>query len=185
MKTIFSIIIICLGSLTLNANAQKMSFGTNGIGYLALGTINGEFSVGLTRNWSILLSGAYNPFTYNKESERQFQHKEATVALGTRYWPWHLFSGWFMGSRVLASQYNRGGLLTPTSEEGELIGIGLNGGYSLMIAKNINIEFGAGVLFGGRQYTSYECPRCGRIISQSKKFFISPDNLLLQFVILF
>ncbi len=174
-----------MGIIPNMVKAQKMSFGTNGLGYLNFATFNGELSLGVTKNWSILLSGAYNPFTYNKNSDKQFQQKEATVAIGTRYWPWHLFSGWFMGSKFLFSQYNRGGLFTSTSTEGESFGIGLNGGYSLMIAKNINIEFGAGVLLGGTRYTSYQCPRCGRIIDQNRKLFISPDNLLLQFVILF
>lgn len=172
--------------LSTFSHAQKYSVGTNSLGYANLLTINAEFGLAVARNWSLSLGGKYNPFIFNANSEGgQFQNKQMTLSAGARYWPFYVYSGFFYGAKVQMSTFNQGGIISDETTEGDALGIGLLFGYSLLINKWLNLEFGAGFWGGGEKYTVYACPRCGRIVSKGKKAFIAPNDAMLNLVFTF
>jgi hypothetical protein len=165
--------------------SQKISLATNGLGYVNFLTINAEMGIALDRNWSVSVSGKYNPFTYNKGMDNQLQNKQLTVSAGARFWPFYVFSGFFYEAKMQYSRYNQGGIINKLTREGDALGLGINFGYSLLVTSWFNIEFGLGVWSGGEKFVKYACPRCGRIIDSGKKFFISPNDAMINMVFTF
>lgn len=163
---------------------SKVSIGTNAVSWLNLGTANLDLGVSLHRHWSIHLQGKYNPFWWDVAGA-QFQHRQLTASLGARYWPWYVFSGWNYGASFQYSLYNRGGILSPATEEGEGYGLSLSGGYALMINRWMNLEFGLGIWGGVTRYKEYNSPRCGKLVGQGTKFFILPDDISVSVVFTF
>lgn len=169
----------------LRVQAQRLAVGTNIADYANLGTVNAEVSYGLSRHWSLNARAAYNPFTYNEGGDRQMQHRLFNVSVGARYWLWHNNSGWFAGSFLKYSVYNYGGVVSRKSEEGHFYGTSLYAGYAIMLSPTLNIEIGGGIAAGVKQYTMYDCPNCGDVVSRGTAASIIPDNLLVQLVYIF
>ncbi len=185
-----------LGTLCLMLNnpllAQDFSLSTNIIDYLNFGTINGEVGLSISQKWSLSLSGKYNPFTFTNKNKRlsngynkQKQSKQLSFSAGGRYWPWYVNSGWFILGEAGYSAYNWGGIVSETTYQGDLYGATIGGGYALMLSKNLNIEFGAGVMLSYTDYIKYACPKCGERLANRGKFFVMPNNILLQLTYLF
>lgn len=171
---------------SLMMEGQKFYVGTNSLGYANFLTINAEFGMAVAKNWTIMLNGKYNPFTYNAgEASGQLQNKQMTVSAGARYWPFYVYSGFFYGAKMQFSSYNQGGIISKETTEGNAAGLGLLFGYSLLITRWLNLEFGAGFWGGGKKYTTYACPRCGRIIGSGSKFFIAPNDAMVNIVFTF
>ena len=181
------VIIILLLPLftTAQQHTPQVTVGTNLLGYANFITLNAEVSISITDRWNILIAGKYNPFTFNNGTSQQIQNRVLSGNIGIRYWSWHINSGWFFGAKGIYGIYNQGGIISPQTEEGNSIALGVNAGYSLMISKHFNIEFAAGFAFGTRRYRHYEKPSLGRITEQGTKFYIAPDNLSIQLVYLF
>lgn len=168
------------------AFGQKMTVSTNILGYLDLGTLNAGISYAVGRHWSIDASAAYNPWTFNKgKPQKQFQHRRQSYSAGARFWPWHVYSGWWIMGEMQYQEYNYGGLFTDRTEEGDCLGIGLSAGYTYMLHPDVNIEFGIGLWGGAKRYTAYTCPACGLTTSSGTKAFILPDNIMIGIVYVF
>ncbi|MBR7157821.1 MAG: DUF3575 domain-containing protein, partial [Bacteroidales bacterium] len=161
------------------------SLASNIIGYANLGTINGEIGLGLSQHFSLYIQGKYNPFTFKKDTPQQFQSRQAAFSVGCRYWLWHLWSGWFIIGQTGYSKYNRGGIISERTFEGDAYGVTLGGGYALMLSKHFNVDFGAGIMGGYTEYKKYRCPQCGKLEDKGKKLFVAPNNLMVQFSYMF
>lgn len=190
MRTLFFIICLFLAGITSGQERplfikNQLSLGTNVLGYANFLTINAELGISIHRHWTVNITGKLNPWTFNKNSPDQLQNRHADLAVGGRWWPWHVNSGWFVGSSLQYSRYNAGGIIDKETLEGNAYGLNLNFGYALMLSKGWNIEFGAGILGGYTNYTKYSCPRCGRITGSDKKIFVAPNNLLVQIIKIF
>lgn len=185
-KVLIILFILLFSSLTTKGQIShsKVSIGTNGISWVNLGTANLDLGLSIHRHWSIHLSGKYNPYWWDVAGH-QFQNRQLTGSLGVRYWPWYVFSGWHYGASIQYSQYNRGGIISPATEEGDAYGLSLYGGYALMINKWLNLEFGLGVWGGLTDYKGYNSPRCGKLVSEGRKFFIMPDDINISVVFTF
>ena len=158
------------------AAAQRFTVGTDGLGWLALGTVNADASVAVSRNVSLHAGAALNPWTYRKDNpDKQLQLRQLTVWGGARWWPWHIYSGWWMGADARYSVYNLGGIQSRETEEGDAWGGGLYGGYALMLSDRWNLDLGAGLWGGGKIYTVYACPVCGAKTESGSKAFLLPD----------
>lgn len=173
-------------------SGQEFSLSTNFLEYLNFGTINGEFGLSVTPKWSVYLQGRYNPFTFSRKGKvmsngynSQMQNRQLSVALGVKYWFWYTNSGWFVSSYARCVKYNRGGIFNDDTYEGTAYGITLGGGYSLMLNKHFNLDFGVGIMLGHTAYIKYLCPKCGKVTGEDKKIFTAPDNLLVQLSYLF
>lgn len=166
---------LCLVFLTLGhlLSAQNVTLSTNLLDWANVGTANAEVSIALSQHVSASAAVRFNPWDYGSvENCTAFQNKARTASLGVRYWPWTSFSSWWAGARMQVEEYNRGGWIFSTrqngrraTEEGVAFGLGFSAGYQYMISKHLNIDLGLGLWGGRRIYTRYACPRCGRILS--------------------
>lgn len=164
----------------LPAAAQKLQVSANAMDLVFLGTLNAEVHYAVAQHWSIGMSGRFNPFTYaSAESDRQFQMRQRSVSAGARWWPWHIYSGWWVAGKAQWQEYNMGGILKPETEEGQRYGGGITTGYSHMISTHFNVEFGLGVWGGVKQYKVYACPRCGTKLEEGIKAFVLPNDLII------
>lgn len=161
--------------------ARRFAVSTNLAGYANLGTMNAELSYSFSRRWTVNAGIKYNPWTFRASSPaRQFQNRQQAYAAGVRFWPWHVYSGWWIAGKLQYQEYNSGGMISRRTEEGDRVGAGLTAGYTYMLHRNLNIEFGIGLWAGMKWYTEYACPACGMTLSSGRKGFILPNDLLIS-----
>ena len=107
----FKIISVLLAALLgcSMGHAQELSLSTNVLGYAELGPMNMEASWGFDRHWSANLGLRYNPFTFpgREGIADRMQARQRTLALGGRYWPWHIHSGWWLAGKAQYQEYNK------------------------------------------------------------------------------
>ncbi len=167
---IFISIISCAGSI--GAKAQKWSVATNLLDYLNFGTINAEVGVSVDKHWTVALSGKYNPF-YFDFPEHPIVNKKGLVAVNARFWPFFVYSGLFYGFGAQCAVFRSGGIFSENTREGIAGGLTFEIGYSLIVSKHLNIEFGIGVWGGASGYTKYAGTRCGRKLSETTEPFLT------------
>ena len=167
------------------ADAQKYAVAVNTADAIALGTISIDCSYSTGRHITVNAGARINPWTFQSGSSKQFQTRHQTYYAGIRYWYWNAYSGWWTGTKAQFQEYNRGGILSQTTEEGNAYGLAINGGYSLMLSKHLNLDFGIGLWGGKQSYTEFSCPKCGRITASGKRFFILPDELIISLAWIF
>lgn len=168
------------------ASAQKFSISTDLLGYARLGTMNVDASYAVARRWSLIAGARYNPFTFRKgDSQKQFQYRQQSYSVGMRLWPWHTWSGWWFAGKLRYQEYNKGGIISLKTEEGDRFGAGLYSGYTHMLSSRFNLEFGVGFWAGLAAYRQYSCPVCGFTLSSGNKFFLLPDDVMLSIVYVF
>lgn len=166
--------------------AQQWSVSTNAVDWLNFGTLNAEASAAVAQHISINASARYNPWTFNaNDPATQLQNREQTYRLGIRWWPWHIYSGWWVSAAGQYQEYNRGGILSRKTEEGDAFGLALSAGYTLMVHRFVNLEFGAGLWGGQTAYTTFACPSCGRITGSGRKWFLRPNDLTVAVAFIF
>ena len=178
-----------LGLLTagLNASAQHVSIGTNAVDWAALGTMNVRADLAVHRNWSIEAAIKYNPWTFRTQGdpEDRLQNRQFTASIGPRWWPWNVFAGWFIHGAVQYSEYNRGGIFSKETTEADAFGFSLSAGYTYLLSGHWNLEFGIGAWAGYEMYTTYSCPRCGRITGNGNRFFVLPNDVMVSIIYIF
>ena len=91
-----------------------------------------------------------------------------------------MFSGWWLGGKVQYQEYNRGGIRSAGTEEGDRYGAGLSAGFSYMLHPHLNVSVGAGLWAGYQRYVAYSCPVCGMTEEAGEKTFLLPNDLLLS-----
>lgn len=182
MKRILAALALVLACTA--ARAQQWAVQTNLMDYLNFGTLNIEGAVAFHQHWSATAVAKLNPFHFKKGGE-PLNARQQVFGAGVRYWPWHVYSGWWAGTRIQYQEYNRGGIKNPTTDEGDRWGLGLSGGFSYMINPHLNIDIGAGVWGGWDRYTTYSCPVCGLVKDKGSRAFILPNDLLLALVYVF
>lgn len=168
--------------------AQVFSLSTNVLDWANLGTINAQAGLAFSRHLSLHAGARYNNWNFGSaEKGTAFQNRARSASLGLRYWPWNVYSSWWVSARAQVEEYNRGGLLKrPLTEEGLATGVGLGVGYSRMLSRHWNLDLGLGGWFGKAWYTQYRCPRCGRVVSRddgtpvrdATRWFVLPSNEL-------
>lgn len=164
----------------LAASAQKLQVSTNAVGLACLGTFNAQIDYALSQHWSIGAAGKYNPFSYDGGvADSGVQLRQRSLSAVARYWPWHIYSGWWLCGKVQWQEYNMGGLLSEQTEEGQRYGAGITAGYTHMLSEHFNIEFGLGVWGGMKNYTVYACPTCGTKKDGGVKSFVMPNDVII------
>jgi len=160
------------------ARAQKFSVSTNAVGYMNFATLNIEGSYAVAQHWSLTAGAKYNPFSFNVAGHR-LQNRQQTYYVGTRLWPWHIYSGWWIAAKAQYQEYNAGGILSERTEEGDRWGAGVTAGYTYMVHPRLNLEFGVGFWAGMKKYVVYDCPACGLTTGGGKKGFVLPNDLII------
>ena len=126
----FIYLILVLLMLPVASHARRFGLSTNLLDYVSLGTMNLDAAYATSRHWSLTAGVRYNPFTFRSgDPDRQFQYRQQSYALGTRYWLWHTWSGWWFAGKARYQEYNVGGLWKSETEEGDRVGAGLYLGY--------------------------------------------------------
>ena len=180
------IITLILAAMPLMTFAQNWSVSTNLVDYASLGTLNIEASAGIARRMTAVASVRVNPWTFHKgDYDRQMQNRHQTYAAGIRYWPWHIYSGWWISGMIQYQEYNRGGIISQRTEEGDAYGLSLGGGYSLMLHEHLNLDFGLGLWGGQKTYVTYACPSCGKITGKGSKWFLAPNEIRVSIAYIF
>lgn len=186
MKKIIFVFII-LVSISFDSYAQKVTLGTNALSWMNFGTINLDLGVALSRHFSFSAGAKYNPWEFDSDNPHLVvQNKTQTYYAGFRYWPWYIFSGWWMEAKAQYQDYSRSGIWRPALEIGKGIGGGFSVGYTRMISKSLNMEFGAG-LWGGRllDRVLYDCPMCHNVREKGSMNFITLDNVSISIFYIF
>ena len=185
MKKLFATI-LCAVLLILPSDvfAQDWSLSVNVADLADLATVNADVGIAVDRHWTLNGGVKYNPWTFHRnESNRQiagqYQNRKLNISAGARWWPWNVYSGWWAGSRVQYQAYNRGGLRKRSAEEGDAFGLAFSGGYSIMLNKHINLDFGIGFWAGYMSCIRYSCPVCGLTVGRGNGAFILPDNIII------
>ncbi len=174
-KKIF-VMVFCACVLAFSASAQRFSVGTNAVDLLSLGTLEAEASIAVSQHWSFHVGAELNPWTWNAGDQKtQLQSRQNSYWGGARYWPWHVYSGWWWGADARYSVYNVGGIIKRDTQEGDAYGVGAYGGYSIMLSTYWNLDLGVGLWGGWTNYTRYACPVCGTRVEEGTKPFILPD----------
>lgn len=183
LKVIFAVSLLASCS---NVSAQTFSISTDLLGYARLGTMNLDASYAVSRKWSVVAGVRYNPFTFHEgDPQRQFQSRQQSYSAGVRLWPWHTWSGWWFAGKFRYQEYNRGGIISRKTEEGDRFGAGLYAGYTHMLSSHFNLEFGLGLWTGLAIYRQYSCPVCGTTLSAGTKFFLLPDDVVISLAYVF
>ena len=177
------------------AMAQTYAVAVNTADMLDLGTMSLEGSVAVGQHWSLNAGAKVNPWTFNRHDTwnglysepdpEQKQDRKQVYALGARWWPWNVYSGWWVGGKAQYEEYNHGGIITKTAEEGDAFGAALSGGYSLMLKEHWNLDFGLGVWGGWTKYRKFEFPENGKLIDEGGKWFFLPNEVILSIVYVF
>lgn len=163
-------------------NAQEVALSTNLLDLANFGTLNLEASYGVSQHWSLNAGLKYNPFKYANGYARNMQR---AISVGTRYWPWHIFSGWWVSAAVRYQEYNQGGIFSPTTSEGDRFGGVLGGGYTYMISPHFNLDFGLAAWTGYELFKTYSCPTCGKVTDKGGRIFLLPSDIILSVTYIF
>ena len=166
----------------------RWAVSTNTLTWINVGTINAEGALGLTDHFSINAGFTANPWKITTPTSVKIMNQQYGGYVGAKYWPWHVFSEWWIGVKAQYKNFYEEGLLTTGYMKGDALGAGLSAGYSFMIGKNMNLDLGLG-LWGGRLFsyerTSYDT-RHGMVVQDSgPRNFVFIDNVMIAFVYLF
>ena len=118
------------------ASAQRLSVATNVLDYADFGTLNVEGDVAVARQWTLTAGAKYNPFLFKADTPEPLSARQQLYAAGVRFWPWHVFSGWWIGGKVQYQEYNRGGIRSAVTDEGPVCGVTEESGEKTFILPN-------------------------------------------------
>ena len=146
-----------------NRAAKNMAFdlSTNVFDWADFGTINVDFAMSVSRHITLQAGLKYNPWKFEpkKGPISLVQNQQKSASFGVRYWPWYVFSGWWICAKAQYCDYCEAGVWRQALDQGKALGAGLSAGYTVMINKRFNIEFGAGFWGGGLlEHTLYNAP---------------------------
>lgn len=128
-----------------------------------LGTLGVSVQFATSRHITVEITPRINAWSFKEEelySERQ------ALAIGARWWPWYVYSGFFVKGSAQVEATRRKGV-GASEGAGESYGAGLAAGYSWMLTRWLNLDLAAG-FWGGRKREPG---------SLERSWFISPDAL--------
>lgn len=176
------VLAVCLAGAGFSVHAQQLGVKTNVL-YDALTTMNVGLEYGVAPRWTVELSGAYNPWTLNKETNKKV--RSWGVFPEARYWFCERFQGHFLGLHSGYAQYNMGGVKLPLWNkdtkpyryQGWGTGVGVAYGYSWILGKRWNLETTLGLGYVFTKYDKYACPTCGKRLTEgAKHHYLGPTK---------
>ena len=174
-KLIFGVFLAvcwCTGTV----KAQDIAVKTNLL-YWSSTTPNLSLEFGLGKRTTLDLTGAYNPWTLNKDKNKKIKHW--MVMPEFRYWLCERYNGHFFGLHSGYAFYNISGVRIPFQSkstkdhryQGWATGLGLSYGYSWILGKRWNLEATIGLGYIYTQYDKYECATCGKFKGNKDKHY--------------
>lgn len=190
--TLFLLLLLIIGGVS-QANAQQWAIKTN-IAYDATATANLGVEIGLTKKWTLDISGNFNAWSKNEATK----WKHWLVQPEARYWFCDRFSRHFIGAHAIAGAFNFGGIdnnisflgtdfsvLKDKRYQGYAYGVGAAYGFAFMLSEHFNLEFEAGFGYMYLDYDIYNCDNCGRRIGDGNQHYIGPTKAAINLVYLF
>ena len=178
-----------------SVSAQDWALKTN-LGYDATASINLGVEVALAKRWTLDLSGNYNPFTINKDTNMKWKHWFAQPE--ARYWFCHKFGGHFLAMHLWGGQYNVGNVdfvpkmfgtnfpnLADYRYEGYFAGAGIGYGYAWMLGNHWNLELEAAFGAAHTWYDKYYCPKCGSKLGSDNYVYWGITKVAINLVYVF
>ena len=181
MKKLILGVFLAVCWCTGTANAQDIAAKTNLL-YWSSTTPNLSFEFGLGKRTTLDLTGAYNPWTLNKDSNKKIKHW--LVMPEFRYWLCERYNGHFFGLHSGYVFYNISGVRVLFQDkstknhryQGWATGAGLSYGYSWILGKRWNIEATIGLGYIYSNYDKYECATCGKFKGSRNKHYFGPTK---------
>ena len=170
---------LCLCSLT-GAKAQFYGIKTNTLAW-ASGTVNAGVEVSVAKQWSLDMTGYWNPIKTDKFSSRFWY-----VQPGVRYWLYEHYVGHFFAAHAAYGRYNVGN--DRWYYKGWFTGLGVSYGYTWILTKrwNLTAEGGFGFYYMRDRKRLYEIdewrPEC---IRNYRRIVLAPSKLEISFTYLF
>ena len=161
---------VLFGLVSGRAAGQELSLSTNMVDYVRTGGVNFEAAYGFSRHWSLGAGMKY---------DGRGDEKQQLYSVGGRFWPWHIYSGWWLGAKLQYQEFSSAERVTRITSEGDRLGASVGAGYSRMIGRHVNIDLGLGFWYGAGTYVRYSCPSCGSILASGEQAFLLPNDLLL------
>lgn len=170
-------------------DGRRWGVSVNLIDLADYGTLNIGVQRAVSRHFTTDMQGKLNLWSFNQKTK--FDQKQ-TLSLGTRYWPWYTYSGiWFKGfaqveeysTSNLKNYYTIGRGSNP--EKGAAYGAGLGLGYSLMLRRNINLDFGVTGWAGMSDSFGFSDYKFTAPVSHDKKFFVAPSDVHFSVMFIF
>lgn len=153
---LFLLLSAALWGLPRRASAQIFAVRANALAACSA-TLNVGAETALTDNWSLELSGYWNPV--NTASLSMNFH---AVQLGGRYWFYESFVGHFLGQHLTYADYDLGS--RTKRYKGNAYGLGVSYGYAWMLSKRWNIALEAGIgLFHTEEHAATRPSLTGRM----------------------
>jgi hypothetical protein len=180
-----ALLLMCISHV---AGAQNWAVSTNALSWINIGTINAEASLSVSQHVSLNAGFTANPWQMNTPTYVNLKNRQYGGYVGMKYWPWHVYSEWWVGVKAQYKNFEQVGLLSPNLMQGDAVGAGLSAGYTFMISNHFNIDLGMG-LWGGRllRYREFE----GNVAVESKLVDVGPrnftylDNVIVALVYIF
>ncbi|MDR0331994.1 MAG: DUF3575 domain-containing protein [Dysgonamonadaceae bacterium] len=175
------------------------SFSDLGAGYLprlalktnllygATTTLNLGVEFLLNRYLTLDISGGWNPFTYS--NNRKFKHWSIQPTL--RYWIQEPFNGHFIGTSLMYSNFNTGGINMPGSIlpalenhrfRGDAYSVSFQYGHQWLLSPRWAIETTLNMGYMFLDYRKYECGWCGQRIGSETKHYFGPTNAAVSLI---
>lgn len=126
---------------------RNWAFSVNLVDYASLGTVQGSIQYGISRHVSI-------------DAAARVNRRSQTFSAGARWWPWYIYSGWWVKG------------LAQIENKEEAYGAGLSLGYSLLLSRWLNLDFGVGG-WGGRRGT------------EDRSWFLAPNEITAALMFVF
>ena len=185
MKRYLTIAVIFLFASAVQASAQNVAVKTNAL-YWMTATPNVGLELAMADRWTFDLSGGYNPWTLDAETNSKAKH--FLVSPEVRYWFCESFNGHFLGLNANYTMFNIGGGylndLMNERIEGWAAGAGLTYGHAWMIGRRWNLELTLGLGLWYTEYETFESRKCGMFQDSVEKLAFAPTALGLSFIYL-
>jgi len=176
------------GRRVLSDRKTPLMLSTNLFDWCDFATLNLEVGVPVAQKWSLHAGVKYNPWKFNssKGNYQTTYNQQKSFSLGVRFWPWYVNSGWWVCGKVQYTDYAITGVWRPALDTGKALGVGFSAGYSLMINKHLNLDFGAGFWTGALlEHTLYRSVEMMEVRESGKKGFIAINDITIGIQYLF
>ena len=178
------------------ANAQDIAAKTNLL-YWATTTPNLSVEFGLGKRTTLDITGAYNPWTLDKDTNKKFKH--LMVIPEVRYWLCERFNGHFLGAHLVGGIYNIGNLdadfklfgtdfgsLKNYRYEGWMIGAGIGYGSQWLLSRHWSLEAEIGIGYIYTRADKYECAHCGdKVEDDEPHHYLGPTKAAISLIYAF
>lgn len=178
------LLLIALLTIPAGLRGQELSVSTNILDYANFATLNVQTGLSVARRWSLDVGVKYNPFTFGQGDGTILQRQQSYSA-GFRFWPWHVYSGWWLSLRAQYQEFCTGGISSRRTSQGDRYGGSFSLGYTYMLSKHFNLEVGAGYWGGYEIFKAFNCQHCGIVVDSGEKYFLLPSDLTFAVAYIF